>query len=392
MEIFNIEEFKKLAAQHHPRCVSIYIPTHRRNEEGDANKKDQITLKNQLSDAEKQLITFGMSESEVEEYLKPITDLLEKIDFWTYNEEGLALFLAEGELKIYRLSVSFEPYTYVGTHFYLKPLTALLVDQNRHYLLNLSLGEVKLYEVTENHISAVDTGDSLPGDLTDVVGKDFEEKHLQQRTGQGEGGESGGMYHGHGVSNQTIKKEEALEYFRKIDDIVNDYIHDEKSPLIVACVDYLFPIYKEANTYNHLVDSHISGNRENEEKIELAKKSRELLKQAKGSKLKTSKAQFEEALSNGRASYEYEDTIPAAIAGRVETLILDRREHLWGTYEEKTHSVETTPVRKVGESDLLDLAATHTVLNGGDVYLLDNDEMPAPEKSSNAIFRYSRAE
>jgi len=390
MELFSKKEFEKLAERHEPNCVSIYIPTHRSNENGDAMQRDRIHLKNQLQEAEKQLSAFGMKENEAKQYLRPIADLLDKTDFWLHNSDGLSIFLAGDALKIHRIPSFFDPFTFVGTHFYLKPLSPLMHDFNRHFILNLSLGGVTLYEVTEQTIMEVQTPKKLPQGLEDAVGYDYEEKHLQQRTGQGERGEATGIYHGHGSSNQSEKKEEALEYFRKIDEIVTLYLNDIKEPLVVACVDYLFPIYCEANTYNHLVEDHLSGNMESVDPLLLAEKSREIFHQQDESKLRNKKQRFEEALSNGLAGLDNDAIIPAAISGRVETLFVNREKHEWGTYEKETHAIRTSQVRRVGESDLLDVAATHTVLNNGEVHLLSEDEMPAPEKSSNAIFRYSR--
>jgi hypothetical protein len=392
MNVMNLQEFEKLAQKHEPHCVSIYIPTHRVNEEGDAMQRDQIQLKNQVQEAEKQLTAFGMKESATAPYLRPITDLLEKTEFWLHNDQGLAIFLSKEGIEYHRAPASFTPYTYVGTHFYLKPLAPLIRDQQKHFILLLSLGEVALYEVTAQTVDKFQTGRKLPQELAEVVGYDYEESHLQQRTGHGERGEADGIYHGHGAGNESEKKEEILKYFRKIEDILTRDLNALKLPLLVACVDYLFPLYKEANTYPHLMDEHLSGNMEHEDLKDLAERSRALFRRKNEKELEHVKERFEEALSQGRAGYKAENTVPAALSGRVESLLLSRDTHIWGTYREKTHSVETTEVRKVGDSDLLDLAATHTVLNGGEVWLLPEEELPAPETESNAIFRYSETD
>jgi hypothetical protein len=388
MEIFTKAEFENLASTHANHSVSIYSPTHRSNENGDAIQRDKIEFKNQIKEATKQLEAHGMKPQQADTYLEPLTELLENTDFWNYNSDGIAIFYAGEEVKIYRLPSHFEPFAYVGSHYYLKPLSVLLKDPGRHFILRLNLGSVALFEATENSIVRIDTGGDIPQDMRESVGYDFEEKQLQQRTGQGERGEADGIYHGHGKSNESVKKEEALKFFRDVNEGVMKYIHKEEAPLIVACVDYLFPIYREANTYPYLHDSHVSGNFEDRDSLRLKEKAWEHIREERDARRSREKQNFEAQMNEGRSSFEADKAIPASIAGRTEVLFLRRDDNLWGVYEERSHDIRTSEVRSVGESDLFDLAATHTILNGGKVYLLEKDEMPEPESSINAIFRY----
>ena len=52
------------------------------------------------------------------------------------------------------------------------------------------------------------------------------------------------------------------KYFTQIDRVLRPYFADHSEPLVVAGVDYLLPIFREASSYRHLVPQGIPGNPE----------------------------------------------------------------------------------------------------------------------------------
>ena len=75
----------------------------------------------------------------------------------------------------------------------------------------------------------------------------------------------------------------------------------------------------------------------------------------------------------------------AADEGRVDTLFLTRGERRWGHVDSKRQVVHTVSDADDGE-ELLDFAATKTLSNRGDVYLLDS--LPDLESPVAATLRY----
>ena len=67
------------------------------------------------------------------------------------------------------------------------------------------------------------------------------------------------MFHGQSADDA---KDRILRYFRQIDAGLRDLLREAQVPLVLAGVEYLLPIYKEVNTYQHLLDGGISGNPE----------------------------------------------------------------------------------------------------------------------------------
>lgn len=388
MEIFKKSDFKKLAKIHKTHCVTIYIPTHRTNEAGDGMYKDKTNLKNQLKEASHQLAIWEMKEDAINEYLKPIAVLLEDDAFWRKQSDGLAIFYDGNEVLTYSIPKVFKEYTYVNTHLYLKPMADLVHGSGRHFIMALSLGDVQFYEATQNTITEVKIEDLVPQTLVEAVGGDFEDKHLQRRSGQGEKGGAEGMYHGHGEGADTEKKEEARKFFREIDKGIMKMLHDEDAPLVIACVDYLFPIYKEVNSYKYLEEKHVIGNYEHEDILALKERAWDIVKDEFEEAKEKAKEQVNALLNNGKASTNLEDIVPSAITGRAEILFIKENEEVWGKYLKEENKIDIEDVRRVGDTGLLNKAAVETINHGGIVYLVPEDEMPVKNTIVNAVYRY----
>lgn len=195
------------------------------------------------------------------------------------------------------------------------------------------------------------------------------------------------MFHGHGAGKDD-KKDEILKFFRAVNNGVMKELHDKKAPLILAAVDYLIPIYEEANDYKYIHDKHITGNPEYADLMVLHEKAMQLLEDQLNADKKNKKESFEQALSNKKASYAEREIVPAAINGRIDTLFIRNRESLWGVYDKETNSINTDDRQTLNNSDLLNIAAIQTILHNGNVYLTDPEEMPESTSKLNAILRF----
>ncbi|ELR73194.1 hypothetical protein C900_05243 [Fulvivirga imtechensis AK7] len=387
MNIFKRSQFLELADVHAVHCVSIYITTHRVSTP-DNLYKDKMSLKNRIKEAEAQLRGYGLSEQESHDYLAKAYELVEDEVFWSHCSDGLALFLYNGDIQYHTLPSAFDEFTYVSTHLYLKPLVEFLHGEGRHFIMALSLGNVHFYEATRHTITEVNTEGLIPEALEEAVGTDYEQKTLQYRSGQGERGNSAGIFHGHGSGNDSERKMEAQKYFRAINDGLMQMLHDEKAPLVIACVDYLYPIYKETNHYKYLSEKHISGNHDKLDIMELKERAWEIVKDGFEQERATAKDKYELLLSGGKAAFNPEEVIPGAIIGRAETLFLKRGALLWGTYDKNENKVHIDQIQKTNNAELLNKAAVETIKNAGEVYILEEADMPDSTTPANAVFRY----
>ncbi|MDO8550482.1 MAG: hypothetical protein Q7S39_10090, partial [Ignavibacteria bacterium] len=95
----------------------------------------------------------------------------------------------------------------------------------------------------------------------------------------------------------------------------------------------------------------------------------------------------EQFSGNGKASSNLGEIIRASLGNRIEYLWVDLNEHIWGNFNEAEQEVEYEDRLTPENKDLLDFAATQTILNNGTVFALKRDEMPV-RKSAFAVFRF----
>ncbi|MEP6261845.1 MAG: hypothetical protein ABJ092_09725 [Gillisia sp.] len=385
MSIISKEDFTSLALFNNDVCVSIYIPTQRGGKDV-LEGKNQRHLKSKWKDVKTRLEEKGVPKEKIDTIAKPVLKLIENSDFWRHQSDGFALFVSENVFEYYTLPLNFEEFDYIGKEFYLTPLVPMFSGKGRFYILEIQLKHVALYEATNYSIVKIDVDDITPSRLEERVGFDFEEKTLQFKS-QGAGGGQTNM-HGHAGADRE-RKDEILRFFRAVDQGIDKIIHDETVPLLVSCEDYLFPIYKEANTYNHLYEESIPGNpNDNRNMQELHAKAMKhiqpFLEKDRNEKMK----QFKE-LSRDKTSVKITDIIPSIYEGKVDTLFLDEREDVFGTFDEENMAVEVQDKQTEENTSLMNLAAKKVIEQGGHVFLVNSENMPENSSKMNALFRYN---
>lgn len=382
MHILSQSEFRALSESASDRALSIYLPTHTA---GPDIQQDPIRLKNLLSESEAKLGEAGMSEDAVKQLLKEARALLEDHHFWRYQSHGLALFVTSEATRIYRLPLDFKPSVTVADRFYLRPLLPLFSGNRYFYVLALSQNQVRFFQATRYRISEIPVPE-VPDSLDDALQYDDPEKQLQSHSSGGGGGNAP-VYHGQGAGADD-EKSNIKRFFTQIDAGLHPHLNGEEAPLVVASVEYLQPIYREANTYASLLDAGIPGN------PDVAKP--EELREAAWSKVAPLVEQsHQEALDRyralqgtGKTGARLSQLLPAAHQGQIETLFLAADVPCWGQFDPASGRVEERDRAQAEDVDLLDLAAVQTFLQGGTVCVLEADAMPDAAAAA-AIYRYS---
>ncbi len=365
---------------------SIYLPTHR---VGAEIQQDPIRLKNLLRVAEEKLVAGGMRGSDARVTLEPAYALLEDKIFWQHQGDGLALFVAPGAFHYYRLPVEFKELVVVTDRFHIKPLIPLFAGDGRFYILALSLNQVRLLQATRHNFGEIDMGElSMP--LEEALGYDNIERRRQLHTGRGGGrGRQAGIFHGHGDEGLDDAKDNILRHFRRIDRGLSELLPDETTPLVLAGVDYLLPIYREASDYGAVLDEGIEGNPDRSSPRQLHKAAWKIVRRVFAKSQEKAEARFHERAGTGLASNSLNEIVPAAQHGRVESLFVALGIQRWGTYDADTSSVEEHGDAEPGDRDLLDLAAAGTLMKGGEVFAVAADKVPSHgERAAAAVFRY----
>jgi Bacterial archaeo-eukaryotic release factor family 7 len=386
MDLFRNDELKDLAAITGDLCISIYMPAHR---VGYEQQQDPLRLKNLLDKTEKSLIEDGMRSPDARALLEAARELLQDHDFWQHQSDGLAVFIDPDGTRTYRLPNNFNELVYIGKQFHIKPLLHMISGDGQFFVLAISQNNVRLLQGTRYTVEAVNL-DNVPTSMAEALWFEESERQLQWHTStqapQGVG-ERPAAYHGQGAADNDIK-ESILRYFQRVDRALIDLLQNSNRPLVLAGVDYLLPIYQQANTYPYLVEEGIEGNPDYQNAKELHQRAWEVVEPIFKAKQQNAIAQYEELAGRGsrEASNDLEEVVRAAAYGRVETLLVASGVQRWGIYKED--SVVSHDQFHSGDEDLLDLAATYTINNAGAVYVLPVTQVPGNGDLA-AIFRYS---
>ena len=382
--MINDQEFKKLANYKNETCVSIFIPTQRAGKEV-LEEKNKKHLHSEWTQVKKMLKEQKVTDEVIENIGKPIQNLIEDRAFWRHQSDGLAIFSSEDFFEYYTLPVNFVAYHYISTEFYVKPLVPAMTGDGKFNILAIQLEDVKFYEASKYSIMPVEIDDLTPSRLEERVGFDYKEKALQFRT-QGEGGEKT-QFHGHGGSERD-EQVEIKQFFRAVDQGLKDHLNKEKLPLVVVCQDHLFPIYKDANTYNHLIEQVVPGNPNDSDMLGIHQKALEVadpfLNENRDEKIE----KYKDLSKTENTTSAVSDIIPAVYQGKVDTLFIENRAEVWGKYHEDEMKVEFGEDHQDGNISLLNLAARKTVELGGKVYLVEHEFMPQKKSKMNALLRF----
>lgn len=387
MDLFTKQDFLRLGEIHDQHCISIYISTHRLGGD-EAELQDRTAFKNQLKEVKRKLKDYKLTQSEIENYTKPLNDLLDKENFWRTLSDSLVVFLYGGELSYYAVPLKLTDCNYVADHLYLKPLAPMVNRHARFFIMVLSLGNMRFFDASEHTITEVNIEGLIPRDMEEsqLLSVDENQKQLQWRSQQGEPAQNS-MFHGHGAGNESEKKLQIQKYFQEIDRGLMEMLHDEKAPLVVAGVDYLFPIFKDACNYKNLYDHHLVGNFDVVHPSEIHNRVWDLIENDFKADIDKKKEKYHELLKVDRAAYQLEEVIPGSIVGRTDTLFLEKNRNIWGSYKENDHSITIDQEKDINNACLLNKSAVNTIKNGGEVYILDPENMPE-DVSAAAIFRY----
>ena len=381
METLSKDDLKALVQKRKDLCISIYMPTHR---SGVETQQNQIRFKNLIRDAEERLIASGMKPQDARSFLEKAQGMVNNVLFWRQQRDSLALFLSSDLFLHYNLPVHTAELIVVTDRFHLKPLLPLLSRDEHFYILTLSQNEVKLYEGTSLSLREMKI-EGLPQGMGKALQADEPEKQVRFRSGGG-GGERGAMISGHGAEIEDTK-DNLLRYFRQVDRVLKDALKDEHVPLILAGVEFLFPIYREVNTYPALIEENIAGNPKRLSKEGLKKKGWALVSQHYAKDIESAVNLYKQSQGTGLTASNIKDILVAAHQGRVGVLFVPLEKELWGSFKSDSGHVTFSETPVTGGEDLFDLAAILTHVQGGNVFALPPENIPEG-LSIAALFRY----
>lgn len=387
MDILTNEQLRELTVPPDGVCVSLYMPTYPLGREA---QQGSIRLKNLLRKVTGDLAATGLRAPDIRALTGPADELLLDGAFWQHQSEGLALFLSAEKSRACRLPLHFQEMAIVSDRFYLKPLLPLFTSDATFFVLAISQNRVRLLRCSRYNAEEVPVR-GMPTSLAEALKYDDPERQLQFHTSTSTpsgGRKRSALFHGHGVGVDD-NKPNLLRYFHQVDAGLQEILRTESAPLVFAGVEYLLPIYREANSYNHLLDQGIEGNPDPWNSEDLRSRAWTIVEGVFSQAQQNALARYRELIEmqSPRASDAVTAIVPAAYGGRIDTLFIDVAAQRWGSFDLQTAQVQVHPARQISDQDLLDAAAVQTILNRGTVYAFQPEEMPL-DSPVGAIFRY----
>jgi hypothetical protein len=382
MEQLDNKLLERLSKERSPNSISIYMPTPKADPESKENQ-NRINLKNKIKQARQELGNQGMKDNEIEEYLKPLNDIVDDALFLRNLWNGLVIFLNQNTFEYYTVPLDFDDFMYMGKDFYLLPLLRPVRENKEFYILSLNLHGVKLYKSDRFNISEVEVEEFIPEKLEEATGIDhYKDKVYQHRSAKVGDGKT--FYHGH-AKGEEEKKEEELKFLRYVEQGLQDVLHNEDKPLIVASVDHIFGLFKEVTDYKYLKEENISESPKEESVQGLQEKAWALIQKELDQERQQMVQKYMDVTNK---SDIVEEIIPNILYGRVDTLFVNKREYIWGRLKDESFDVKIHSERDDSSEDLLNFGAIKAYLHDGNIYLMEPEEMPQKNKLLNAIYRF----
>ena len=386
MKLLMREALKELLDRPPELGASIYMPT---NSTGDT-VEGPVRLGNMLRSAEKQLIEAGMRPATARRQLEPARALQTDAVFWQRQGAGLAIFLSRNVFKYYRLPYAPLESVEVSERFHITPLVRLFTSAPVFYVLALSQNSVRLLQCTRDSLRMV-IPEHVPASLADYLRYDGPERQVAFHGGgsTGPGGRGTAIFHGQAGGTER-EKEDVLRFFKAVDKGLQELLHAEKSPLVIAAVDYLHPLYRQANTYHYLLAEGIKGSPDDMTPKMLQQKGWAVVQPHFEEEKSKAKHMFLQRLGSGQTTNDLSQVVLEASDGHVFKLFVSSDALVWGTFDPEKRVVTMHHKPEPGDEDLLDLAVRNTLLTGGSVYPVASGEVPGGSMVA-AVLRYPEA-
>jgi len=380
MDLITRNHFEQLLKKQEFPAVSIYMPTVRA---GPEVRQNPIRFKNLVKRAEEMIGDLGASRNG---FLQPVREMVKERLFWSNQSAGLALFLSRGVFLAFRLPVRFDELVVVADRFHTKPLLPFLGKQERFYILTLSLNGVSLLQCTGQDLKDL-TPEGVPRGIAEALKYDDPQRQLQFHTGANSPGDRRpAMFHGHGAGIDETK-DNISRYFYQVDRSLRPALHDENVPLVLVGNDHLLALYREANSYPHLLGKGVNVNPDALTDEELPGRAWSVVEPFFLKTQQEKADQYRDLMDTGLTSKDLREILPEAAHGRIESLFVSTEVHRWGLYDEQTGQMVLHERQEPGDHDLMDLAALHTLIKGGNVYVVPQNQVP-DQSPICAIFRY----
>lgn len=381
LQQLNAEEIRQLAEVQQTPSVSFYLPTW---ESGRETRQGRIRLGNLLDTAKSKF-----QEAFPDQALEGLEDVAAKVDdeqFWQHQGKGLAIFCYADQCHMYQLHHDTDEAVSVGQTLQLHPLVCQLSCAQQYHVLALTWEKAELYQGDHDALKLVEN-DPWPASFDDLVTPRDPETQLQHHGH--ESNHAGGavettMYHGHGDGEEKVEADRR-NYLTRVAQLLKKELQGSHGPLLVVATDEVHGHFHQE--CEHQNQHHVSGSPAGMDAHQLHQKVHASVEEV----LAQPSRSWEESIGNRKArqqaSTDTREILHAAELGRIEALLVPQRFTVWGQFDMEQRKLERHIHRKDDSIDLTNQAIVQTLLHGGTVDCLPEDDMP-DNADMAALFRY----
>jgi hypothetical protein len=360
-------DIERLVAHRAAPAVSIYLATTPVTQDTAA---DRIELKNLLKEAVAQMEAGGAEKRAIWPIEEAVTELIDDDAFWVGQAHSLAIFASPQATLTFRLPNRLPSLVEVSDRFHVKPLLRAVTFPQTAWVLAISMGAVRLIEVSAD----------LPPDPVPVPGLPRDMADALKRRSHGERG----MMRG-----EEAMSESALlnRFARAIDRALRPVLAGDERPLIVAAAEPLASVFRKVSSYPATAAETIPGSADETPDHVLAAAARGVLDRIYAANLEALAGLYATREGQGRATADVAQAARAATFGAIHTLIVDIEASVPGTVADEDGAVSFAEAEGADNYGVVDEIARRTLASGGRVVAVRRADVPGAGVLA-AILRY----
>lgn len=364
--------------------ISIYVT---QQGEPSASGENSQHVRHALFQAETKLKEDGFDDALTKSLLQPALDLVRggKLSQAT-GSKGLALLLAPSVFRYWQLPFTCEAAVDVGPDFRLAPLARLLNWPLDVRVIAFSSTLVRFFCCTREAIQELVLPSGIPATLDQFEGGPDVGRAVRFQTTAGAAGSTNVV---HGQTSFKDEVETRLQaYVRTIAREVGEFVEHEHLPLVLVAAKELHPLFTDAYGTESLLEPGIIASPAHLSEAEVHKQVVHLVDTLGSGELKVARDRYQSAIETHQACSVIEEIVPAAVEGRVDTLIAADGERVCGLWDATNQrALVASGTSQARSVDLLDLAVRETLRHGGHVCVVPRADVPEHAQSV-AAFRW----
>ncbi|MBS1825981.1 MAG: hypothetical protein JST93_11715 [Acidobacteria bacterium] len=367
-QLFSISDLHRMGRPL-PPAVTVLLPG---ATPGTPSTPNSRRLRNAVDTVFPQLLAQGLAHHECAQQVAPLLTLASDPAFRDARRSGVGLFLDGRDFFCFEVPPTVPETVIVSRHFHIRPLLPWLMEPREFVILELASGAIRTMRCREGKLSELRLPRGVPLCFDSMqVDEDIPKKNFENA-----------ISFGIASANEARR----LQFFcTMLDRSLHSYLQDLGVPLILAGAEHMIAAYKKENTYPMTVPQSVAGNIDLLPEEVVIGKANQLIHAQRMEEAARHLVAMEEYVPGDRWSTSVNAVLRAAIQGRVWRLFVADGAEVRGDFLEAIGKPGKAPFL---EEDLLNCAATETLLHGGEVFLVEPELLPSQAPVAG-LFRYS---